>query len=55
MTASFIQMEQVAVKGINWKGMNTAGPSPHDKNDYYKTEPIKETDDNGMDHIVEKL
>ena len=40
---------------INWKGMNTAGPSPHDKNDYYKTEPIKETDNNGMDQIVEKL
>jgi len=40
---------------ISWKGMGKSGPSPHDKNDYYKTEPFKETDNNGMDQIVEKL
>jgi len=40
---------------INWKGMHHEGPSPHSKDDYYKTEPIQETDNNGMDMIAEKL
>ena len=40
---------------INWKGMNHAGPSANNKNDYYGTEPMDKTDNNGMDQITEKL
>jgi len=40
---------------INFKGVGHAGPSPHNKDDYYKTKPINETDNNGMDQITMKL
>ena len=40
---------------INWKGVGKSGPSPHDTNDFYKTEPFEKTDNNGMDQIAEKL
>ena len=40
---------------INWKGIGVAGPSPNDKNDFYRFDPINETDNNGMDQIAEKL
>jgi len=40
---------------LNWKGVGKSGPSPHDKNDYYKTEPFTETDNNGMDQIAANL
>eukprot|EP00091_Calanus_sinicus_P020080 TRINITY_DN5303_c0_g1_i1.p1 TRINITY_DN5303_c0_g1~~TRINITY_DN5303_c0_g1_i1.p1 ORF type:complete len:335 (-),score=64.61 TRINITY_DN5303_c0_g1_i1:1386-2264(-) len=40
---------------IDWKGMNHAGPSANNKADYYGTEPIDKTDNNGMDQITEKL
>ena len=33
------------------QGVGHAGPSPHNKDDYYKTEPINETDNNGMDQV----
>ena len=40
---------------LNWSGVGKSGPSPHDKNDYYKYEPINETDNNGMDQIAANL
>jgi len=40
---------------INWKGMNHAGPSANNKDDYYAWPVVNETDNNGMDQIVEKL
>ena len=33
------------------QGVGHAGPSPHNKDDYYKTKPINETDNNGMDQV----
>ena len=33
------------------QGVGHAGPSPHNKDDYYKTTPINETDNNGMDQV----
>ena len=35
----------------NLQGVGHAGPSPHNKDDYYKTKPINETDNNGMDQV----
>ena len=34
------------------QGVGHAGPSPHNKDDYYKTKPINETDNNGMDQVI---
>ena len=36
---------------IEMQGVGHAGPSPHNKDDYYKTKPINETDNNGMDQV----
>ena len=42
----FISLPIVCVQGVGH-----AGPSPHNKDDYYKTKPINETDNNGMDQV----
>ena len=40
---------------IEMQGVGHAGPSPHNKDDYYKTKPINETDNNGMDQVDIKI
>jgi hypothetical protein len=40
---------------LNWKNMGKAMPNANSADDMYNFEPFNKTDNNGLDHIVERL
>ena len=40
---------------LNWSGVGAAIPDPNDQEDFYKFDPVNQTDNNGLGTIVEVL